>query len=266
MKNYYLPLISILLLALSILTYYKHCYTPTSSSINQKKIIVIDVGHGGSDPGKVSANGIEEKDINLEIAGYLKDYLIAQGFTVHLTRETDDGLYEPDASNKKRSDMNNRIQFFKDKNAALVVSIHQNSYPDSFQHGAQTFYYTNSDTSKLLAESIQASLLSIDDTNTRAAKSSDSYFILKNSSAPAVIIECGFLSNPEEAAKLTDPNYQKKIAYAISIGICTYHTSKKPSPDTKTREQAWTNPNRISQAHTLPSTLNFHFTYSLYVL
>lgn len=188
---------------------------------------MIDVGHGGNDPGKVSADGTQEKDVNLQIAGYLRDYLIAQDYSVFLTRETDCGLYDANASNKKTSDLQNRIQFFQDKNAALVISIHQNSYSDTIQHGAQTFYYSTSEPSKQLAEIIQTSLLKIDDTNTRAAKSSDSYYLLKNSPMPAVIVECGFLSNPEETAKLTDSNYQKKLAYAISLGICEYDNSIK---------------------------------------
>ncbi len=195
---------------------------------------MIDVGHGGNDPGKVSTDGIQEKDVNLEIAKYLKDYLIAQDYTVYLTRETDCGLYDDGASNKKTSDLKNRILFFQEKNAALMVSIHQNSYSDTIQHGAQTFYYSTSEPGKFLAETIQSSLLKLDDTNTRTAKSSDSYYLLKNASMPAVIVECGFLSNPEETAKLTDPNYQKKLAYAISLGICAYDNkfpTKQKSPN-----------------------------------
>ncbi len=184
---------------------------------------MIDVGHGGIDPGKVSGDGIQEKDVNLEIAKYLKDYLIAQDYTVYLTRETDCGLYDEGASNKKTSDLKNRILFFQERKASLMISIHQNSYHDTIQHGAQTFYYTTSDSGKLLAETIQTSLLKLDNTNTRTAKSSDSYYLLKNVSIPAVIVECGFLSNPNETAKLTDSNYQKKLAYAISLGICEYN-------------------------------------------
>lgn len=181
--------------------------------------IVIDVGHGGNDPGKVSTNGIKEKDVNLQIALYLRDYLIAENYTVFLTRETDCGLYNEHVSNKKVSDLNNRIQFFKTKNADYVVSIHQNSFPDSSVHGAQTFYFTGSEKGKSFAESIQDSLLKIDNTNNRIAKSSDSYYLLKHSDIPSVIVECGFLSNLEETSRLTDSNYQKKIANAISSGI-----------------------------------------------
>lgn len=184
--------------------------------------IVIDVGHGGSDPGKVSVNGIQEKDVNLQIALYLKDYLIAQDFTVYLTRETDCGLYDESASNRKTSDLGNRIKFFKEKNAAYVVSIHQNSYPDPSPHGAQTFYFAGSGEGKAFAEYVQQSLLAIDDSNTRQIKANDSYYLLKHSPVPSLIVECGFLSNPEETARLTDPNYQKQIAYAISLGICNY--------------------------------------------
>lgn len=192
------------------------------SSIRNKTVIVIDAGHGGSDPGKVSTNGIEEKNVNLEIASYLKDYLIAQDYTVYMTRETDCGLYDENVSNKKKSDLNNRIQFFKEKKAACIISIHQNSYPDTVQHGAQTFYFTGREKDKLFAETVQTSLLTIDDTNTRLAKSSDSYYLLKNTSVPAIIVECGFLSNPEETARLTDSNYQKQIAFAIATGTCNF--------------------------------------------
>ena len=189
-------------------------------------IIVIDVGHGGSDPGKVSPDGIEEKNINLAIAKYLQDYLIAQDYTVFLTRDTDRGLYDENVSNKKRSDLNNGIQFFKEKNADLVISIHQNSYPDPSQHGAQAFYYKGNDESKTLAKQIQKSLLGIDPTNKRVEKANDSYYLLKHTSVPAVIVECGFLSNPDETAMLTDSNYQKDIAYSISVGICRYLNSR----------------------------------------
>ncbi len=227
MKKYTLPLLCLLIAIYGLINYLNHYGYPVFLLKKEKKTIVIDVGHGGNDPGKVSTNGIEEKDINLEIAKYLRDYLIAQDYIVYLTRDTDCGLYDNGASNKKTSDLKNRVQFFKDKNATLVVSIHQNSFSDPLQHGAQTFYYSKSDPSKQLATSIQNTLLKIDPTNTRTEKSSDNYYLLKNSSMPAVIIECGFLSNPDETAKLTDSNYQKKLAYAISLGICSYEKGQK---------------------------------------
>ncbi len=226
MKKNYLLSICVLLCFIALISLCNHYGRQVISTTKNKTVIVIDAGHGGSDPGKVSTDGIKEKDINLQIAVYLKDYLIAQDYTVYLTRETDCGLYDENVSNKKTSDLNNRIQFFKEKNAAYVVSIHQNSYPDSHQHGAQTFYFTGSSDGKAFAESIQDSLLKIDDTNTRLAKSSDSYYLLKHSEVPSVIVECGFLSNPEETSRLTDSNYQKQIANAICTGICSYISGK----------------------------------------
>lgn len=187
-----------------------------------KTTIVIDVGHGGSDPGKVGIQGIKEKDVNLAIARYLKDYLIAEDYTVYMTREADQGLYDESVSNKKKSDLSNRIQFLQKKNASCMISIHQNSYPDTIQHGAQTFYYEGREEDKNFAQYVQDSLLAFDPSNTRQIKSNTSYYILKNAQVPSILIECGFLSNPEETANLTDPNYQKQIAYAIAIGTCRY--------------------------------------------
>lgn len=187
-----------------------------------KTVIVIDVGHGGSDPGKISADGIKEKDINLAIALYLKDYLLAQDYTVYMTRETDCELSDTSVSNKKRSDLNHRIQFTKEKNAACLISIHQNSYPDTIQHGAQTFYFQGRKSDEVFAKIVQDCLLDFDPTNTRQSKATDSYYLLKNSSVPSILIECGFLSNPDESSRLTDSNYQKEIAYAIAIGTCRF--------------------------------------------
>jgi N-acetylmuramoyl-L-alanine amidase len=222
MKNQVLCSLCFLLTAISLLTLFNHYGKCAVTASRQKTVIVLDVGHGGSDPGKVSTDGIQEKDVNLQIALYLKDYLIAQDYTVFMTRETDQGLYDENVSNKKVSDLNNRIQFFEKKNAACVVSIHQNSYPDSSVHGAQTFYYAGSKEGEDLAKSVQDALLALDDTNTRQEKSNDSYYLLKHSSVPAIIVECGFLSNPDEAARLTDANYQKQLAFAISKGVCNY--------------------------------------------
>lgn len=222
MRKYFIRSVALFLCLIAILGVYRQYNLKAVTALHNNTVIVIDVGHGGTDPGKVSTNGILEKDVNLEIALYLKDYLIAQDYTVYLTRETDCGLYDSSASNKKTSDLNNRIQFFKEKNADYVVSIHQNSYPNASVHGAQVFYFEGSEDGKAFAGAVQNSLLQIDSTNTRKEKSSSSYYLLKRSSVPAIIVECGFLSCPEETARLTDSNYQKELAYAISLGICSY--------------------------------------------
>ncbi len=191
---------------------------------DKKKIcVVIDAGHGGADPGKVGINGALEKDINLEIVKKLKVFLEQADIEVILTRDSDMGLYDENASNKKVQDMKRRIALIEETAPALTVSIHQNSYHEEYVHGAQTFYYANSEQSKLLAEKIQLLLLDeIDGDNTRTAKSNDSYYLLKKTSSPIVIVECGFLSNSEEAEKLSSDYYQEKLAWAIHLGILQY--------------------------------------------
>ncbi len=187
-------------------------------------VIVIDAGHGGRDGGKVSVDNVTyEKDINLAIAYKLKTYMEAEGITVIMTRETDDGLYLESDSNKKAADLRRRIEIIDRAAPRLVVSIHQNSYHESYVCGAQTFYYTTSGEGKRLAETIQAQLrLSLDPDNDRQAKANNSYYLLKKTTAPIVIVECGFLSNPEEAALLATEDYQDRVAFQIHLGIMQY--------------------------------------------
>ena len=189
--------------------------------------VVIDAGHGGSDPGKVSASGTEEKDVNLEIAFRLKYLLEAQDVTVCMTRTKDEGLYSRNSSNRKAEDLKKRCELIHEKQPDCVVSIHQNSYHETGVKGAQTFYYTDSAEGKKLAELIQEYLISyVDPSNHRAAKSNTSYYMLKKTDAPITITECGFLSNPEEAKLLIQPDYQEKIAWAIHIGVMRYLNEK----------------------------------------
>lgn len=190
--------------------------------------VVIDAGHGGSDPGKVSASGTEEKDVNLEIAFRLKRLLNAQDVTVYMTRTKDEGLYSGNSSNKKAEDLKKRCELIHEKQPDCVVSIHQNSYHEANVKGAQTFYFTHSEEGKILAELIQAALVShVDPSNHRAAKNNTSYYMLKKTDAPITIVECGFLSNPGEAKQLVSPEYQEKVAWAIHMGVMRYLNGKK---------------------------------------
>ena len=190
--------------------------------------VVIDAGHGGADPGKVGVNGALEKDINLEIARKLQMFLEMADVEVILTRDSDAGLYDEDASNKKVQDMKRRVEVIEQADPAVTISIHQNSYHEEYVHGAQTFYYTGSEQSKLLAEEIQQLLLKeVDPDNTRVAKSNDSYYLLKKTSSPIVIVECGFLSNGSESQKLASGYYQEKLAWAIHLGVLRYINSLK---------------------------------------
>lgn len=186
-------------------------------------LILVDAGHGGSDPGMIGVGGLEEKGINLSISLFLRDTLEKSGYSVIMTREEDKGLYDSSAANKKAQDMQRRIAMIREYAPVLSVSIHQNSYQDEGVHGPQVFYYESSVEGKKLAEAVQSSLnnqLEVD--RPREVKGNTSYYLLKRSSGTLVIVECGFLTNPEEAQKLQTKEYQEKVAAAVSEGIRTY--------------------------------------------
>ena len=186
-------------------------------------LILVDAGHGGSDPGMIGVSGLEEKGINLSISLLLRDALEKSGYSVIMTREEDKGLYDSSAANKKAQDMQRRIAMIREYAPVLSVSIHQNSYQDEGVHGPQVFYYESSVEGKKLAEAVQSSLnnqLEVD--RPREVKGNTSYYLLKRSSGTLVIVECGFLTNPEEAQKLQTKEYQEKVAAAVSEGIRTY--------------------------------------------
>lgn len=189
----------------------------------EKKCVVIDAGHGGDDPGKVGINNALEKDINLKIALLVKQFLEAEDIEVILTRDTEAGLYDADASNKKVQDMKRRIAIIEEAKPDLTVSVHQNSYPEEYVHGSQVFFYTGSKEGQALAETIQRQLTQkADPENTRQIKANDSYYLLKKTGVPIVIVECGFLSNYAEAEKLCTEEYQERVAWAIHMGIVQY--------------------------------------------
>lgn len=191
----------------------------------QKEVttVVIDAGHGGIDPGKVGINDALEKDINLSIAMKLKSYLEQQDVRVIMTRETDMGLYEESDSNKKVRDMKNRLAIMEEIKPELVISIHQNSYPEESVSGMQVFYYETSTEGKRLAEIMQQTMIvSLKPQKERTAKANDTYYLLKKTSAPIVIVECGFLSNRAEAELLVSSDYQEKMAWAIHMGVLRY--------------------------------------------
>ena len=193
------------------------------TAAEDRPCVVIDAGHGGADPGKVSVDGSLEKDINLKIALKLQKFLQMQDVDAVLTRDSDGGLYDENASNKKVQDMKNRVAIIEERQPALTVSIHQNSYHEEYVHGAQAFYYAGSDKSRELAERIQQVMaLELDKDNARQAKANDSYYLLKKTSTPIVIVECGFLSNYEEAQKLSSELYQEKVAWAIHMAIMQF--------------------------------------------
>ena len=185
--------------------------------------IVIDAGHGGIDPGKVGINDAEEKVLNLQIARRLKALLESEGIKVVLTREDENGLYKEGTKNKKVEDMQKRCEIITEAMPVFTISIHQNSYPEEYVKGAQTFYYGKSVEGKELAEIIQASMVErLDKENHRTAKANESYYLLKRTPTPTVIVECGFLSNSQEAELLATEEYQEQVAWAIHMGLMQY--------------------------------------------
>lgn len=187
---------------------------------NEKPVVVIDAGHGGIDPGKVGVSGALEKDINLAIAKEIKELLEQNDIAVVLTRTDENGLYSETDRNKKSADMRERIRLLTDAAPVLAVSIHQNSFTDSASRGAQVFYYEGSQEGKRGAELIQETVKNeIMDGNHRLAKANSSYYMLKKSPCPLVIVECGFLSNPQEEKLLMTQEYQRKMAWAVHLGI-----------------------------------------------
>ena len=185
------------------------------------KVIIVDPGHGGFDPGKPGIHGEDEKHINLKIALLLKAYLENSGADVVMTRMTDDDVDGMDGVKHKSKDMVERKKL--SEGGDILVSIHQNSFTQSSVHGAQTFYNGKSEKGKKLAETIQSAIkLYTDETNRRQAKSNTNYYVLKATQITAVIVECGFLTNPEEEKKLNSEAYQDKMAYGIYQGIIKY--------------------------------------------
>lgn len=183
--------------------------------------IVIDAGHGGRDDGCSGNQGSKESPINLAISRTLKNYLETLGIRVVMTRNDNNGLYSANAKNYKQSDMEKRIEIINNANPDMVISIHQNSFSDINQCGAQAFYQENDDTSRAFAESVQSQLISQLD-NARSEANFGDYYLLKESGVSAVLVECGYLTNPDEEKKLQTTEYQNRVAYAIMCGVVKY--------------------------------------------
>jgi len=183
--------------------------------------IVIDAGHGGRDNGCSGANGTIESDINLKISKTLKTYLETLGIEVVMTRMDGNGLYSANAENYKLSDMEKRLEIIKNANPDMVISIHQNSFSDSSQRGAQAFYQEGDDVSLGFAQSVQHQLKS-QLVDARSECNYGDYYILKECRSPSVLIECGYLTNPDDEILLSSEDYQNKVAYSIMCGVVKY--------------------------------------------
>ncbi len=224
-----LPLFLSILIFLYSITFHNPISTVNQIDSNPNNmIVIIDAGHGGFDGGAVANDGTVEKDINLSISLYLREYMSIFNIKTIMIRETDRSV-EDDGLNsirqRKSSDLHNRMKIMKETDNSIYISIHQNKYHDGKYSGTQVFYSPKTkDESQILAQFIQDCVVNtLQKDNKRMVKEcGTSVFLMYNAIKPAVLVECGFLSNIEETNKLKTPEYQKKIAFCIAKGIHDY--------------------------------------------
>lgn len=195
--------------------------------LEKRGTVVIDAGHGGEDGGTVGINGESEKDINLAIAIELEKYLLQNNFDVIMIRDGDYSVGDNSLSTvaeRKRSDTKSRLRTVEQAGECVLISIHQNHFTESKYYGAQVFYSGNREESAQLAEAIRQNIVSsLQPENRRENKEAEkNIYLLYNCQVPAVLVECGFLSNPDEAAKLNTEAYQKSVAAVIYNGLIDY--------------------------------------------
>lgn len=194
-------------------------------------VVILDAGHGGEDGGAVSADGTPESGINLQITRQLADLMIFMGYDVELTREGEDAVYSPEATTlreKKVSDLKNRVALINEQENAFVISIHQNSLPGHPRvHGAKVFY-NGVVPAQQAGMIVQAAMNQAVNGEDRPVTPIDgSIYLMKESQHPAILVECGFMSNPEESKRLQDPTYQRRLAVAIAAGYGQFCTSER---------------------------------------
>jgi len=190
------------------------------------KVIVLDAGHGKPDEGAQSSNGTTEAETNLKITLKVQSLLEQSGATVVLTRSDENAIYDLDKTTlkqKKISDIHNRVKIGNESSADIFVSIHLNKISQQQYYGWQCFYKQNDEKSTALAKSLQENLNdSIQKENKRVSMKLDNVYIIKHVEIPISIVECGFLSNPEEETQLLSDDYQNRLAWGIYNGIMDY--------------------------------------------
>ncbi|MGP4063021.1 N-acetylmuramoyl-L-alanine amidase CwlD [Halobacillus sp. H74] len=209
----------------------KDAWTVWSSPLSGK-VIVLDPGHGGPDGGASGKDGTEEKDITLQLAEYLQDYLQQAGALVYLTRYEDTDLSSEGAgslSRRKSEDIRNRVQYIKEKEADFYLSLHLNAIPSAKWSGAQTFYNPGVADSEHLAKFIQSEIRSNMENTDREALGLTNIYLLKHVEAPGALVEAGFLSNERERELLKTDEYQRKIAASIYQGVLRFVTEREYS-------------------------------------
>lgn len=222
--------IAIVLILIALIFVYKIHHNSKTMAVTylpiSNKVIAIDAGHGGVDPGAVSKNGVKESDINLKIAIKLKRLIEQSGGIVIMTRTKDEGLHSSEAKTlrkMKTEDLHKRKEIIQMGESELFISIHLNSFTRPNYYGAQTFYKKDFKEGEKLALLIQKEFKNIlDNENNRQPQKRDDVFLLNEIDVPAVLVECGFLSNSNEEKLLQEELYQEKIAWCIYIGIMNY--------------------------------------------
>lgn len=216
----------ILLLGMTALLYIN--YNPSVPSFNpsDRYTVVLDAGHGSPDGGAVGPSGTLEKDINLAVVLKLQEVLESRGASVVLTRGSDSGIYDSESTTiheKKVSDMNNRLKIVNNSDADLFISIHMNAFSDSNSKGLHVFFSRNHPEAEQMAELVQERISELTGATTHAVKAaSSSLFLMKNPIPPAILIECGFITNEQEEKLLSTEEYQAKIAYAVADALDEY--------------------------------------------
>ena len=226
--------------AIAIVSAVNNVSVPAIATLNAKKVVVIDAGHGGQDGGCVGVNGCVEKNINLAIAKNLADLLRASGFEVVMTRDSDVSIHDDGVvgvRQQKISDMENRLEIIKSYPESVFVSIHQNRYTSPEYFGGQMFYTTNNPSNFRLAQIMQQEFAQLQDGNDREIKLIDNgLYLFKDTQQPAILIECGFLSNENDALLLSDSVFQKKTAFTIYKGLMNFYGDTKTTDVEMTEE------------------------------
>ena len=221
-------LISILILLIIVSVYILFFYSKYQSKQTLENTpipryrVVIDAGHGGIDGGAMGKNGTVEREINLQIAFEIENLFKSKGFEVYLTRKDENGLYDDTSPGFKKRDLQKRVEIVKSVNANIFISVHLNTYSSSSRRGAQVFFKKGNVNAKNLADGIQLELNLLKESKRMYDAITGDYFLLNALEIPAVIVECGFLSNPEEERLLTTKSYQKTLAKAIYTGTTRY--------------------------------------------
>lgn len=205
---------------------------PASADTSDKPVIVLDAGHGGLDSGAVGKNGTLEKDVNLSVVRRLQQLLELSGFRTVLTRSEDISVYDAGVEgirNQKLSDMDNRLELIQSYPDSIFLCIHQNNFTDPAYFGGQMFYNNNNPGNRTLAQLMQNRFAQLQPGNDREIKlTGDELYLLKSNKNPSLMIECGFLSNPDEEAKLSTTEYQQQLAFTIYSGLLDYLGTTSP--------------------------------------